>query len=167
MADIIQQHTYRLVAQNSTNIDLKYPSPSKVHMTRAFYNSASLHTGFIECIAPYSLVPQPVPGSDIIRCHVEKANDEYCDSLVQHAVPIYKVSSRWRDNVIGQGSMYHQSLRQARLFAQMFTESRISPHWRPGYFHSMAVGNDLWNCSYTTASLNSLRSIVNHITTST
>jgi len=81
MADIIQQHTYRLVAQNSTNIDLEYPSPSKVHMTRAFYNSALLHTGFIECIAPHSLVPQPVPGSDIIRCHVEKANDEYCDSL--------------------------------------------------------------------------------------
>ena len=81
MADIIQQHTYRLVAQNSTNIDLEYPSPSKVHMTRPFYNSALLHTGFIECIAPYSLVPQPVPGSDIIRCHVEKANDEYCDSL--------------------------------------------------------------------------------------
>jgi len=69
MADIIQQHTYRLVAQNSTNIDLKCPSPSKVHMTKAFYNSALLHTGFIEFIAPHSLVPQPVPGSDIIRYH--------------------------------------------------------------------------------------------------
>jgi len=164
-ADIIQQHTYRLVAQNSTNIDLKYPSPSKVHMTRAFYNSASLHTGFIECIVPYSLVPQPVPGSDIIRCHVEKANDEYCDSLVQHVDPIYKVSSRWRDNVIGQGSMYHQSLRQARLFAQMLTESGILAHGLPGYFDAMVVANDLQNSSDTTARLNIMGSIEYHITT--
>src|SRR5258708_2685392 len=134
-------------------------------MTRPFYNSALLHTGFIECIAPYSLVPQPVPGSDIIRCHVEKANDEYCDSLVQHADPIYKVSSRWRDNVIGQGSMYHQSLRLARFFAQMLTESGILAHGLPGYFDAMAVANDLQNSSDTTACLNIVGSVEYHITT--
>ncbi len=101
-------------------------------------------------------MPQPRPGSDILRIH---------DSLVRHADPIYEVPSQWRDKVIGQGSKYHQSLRRARPFAHMLTESGILASGLPGYFNGMGVLDDLRDSFNTASRLNAMGSVEYHITT--